>query len=471
MNKNKYKNKSRIRQGGPTADGFSNFTMGLGVNSEIDNAVSQGFFAFNDYTKNRIQLEAAYRTNWLCSSLVSCVAEDMTRAGLDFTGEIEPTKLVEFQTFWKYAGIMDDFTDGLKWGRLYGGAVGLIMIRGADYTKPLDVTKVRQNDFIGFPVFDRWRVTPDLNNLIQSGRDIGLPEYYTFTEFGLELAKVHHSYIIRFTGDKLPHYQAINELLWGASILENVIDRIMEFETATAGVINLVSRAHLRTVKVEDLRETLARGGQAEANLIKSFQYIRKMQNNEGITLLDKVDEFQAQSFTFSGLTDITTQHIQQIAGAKRIPLPVLFGESPAGLNASGDSDIRIYYDGIAAAQGKYYEHITKLAHILYQSKFGEDAPEDLGIKWRSLWQHTEQEKADITAKTVTSIIALHESGLIDKTLALKELKQASELTNFGTNITADDINNDNPPDYTPEAPTSSTTPTKDSKSFLSWFK
>jgi phage-related protein (TIGR01555 family) len=442
----KRKNKRPIKSAQAVNDGFANFTASLGVSQNSDNLLSQGFFEFNNYTKNREQLEAGYRTNWLCSSLVDCIANDMTRAGLQFTGEIDPVEISELETFWNRSGIMEDITDGIRWGRLYGGAIILIMTKGAKYDQPLNIASVKEGYFLGLSVYDRWDLTPDLTTLIQDGRDIGKPMYYTINS--LSGLRVHHSHVIRFEGDKLPRNQAIAEMLWGASVIENVLDRIIAFETVTMGAANLSSRAHLRTVKVDGLRSIFAMGGQAEANLVKQFSYIRHMQNNEGITLLDKSDDFETSAYNFSGLDTIILQFVQQISGAKRIPLSILFGESPAGLNASGDSDIRIYYDGIASKQAPLDESIIKLARIAYQSKIGKPAPEDLGVKWNSLWQQTPIEKSTITKNTIDAINECVINGLFSRELALKEIKQLSITTGFGSNITDEDLSDGNPPEY-----------------------
>jgi hypothetical protein len=442
------KTKRRIKPA-PAAvnDGFANLAMGLGMSPNANNQISQGYFEFNDLSKNRIQLEAGYRTNWLCSSLVDCVANDMTRAGLEFTGEIDPAELTDLKTAWQRSGIMEDITDGIRWGRLYGGSIILIMLKNAKYNTPLNLAAVKEGDFLGLSVYDRWDLTPDTTQLIQEGRDIGKPMYYTINS--LNGLRVHHSYVMRFEGDKLPKWQSINELLWGASVLENVLDRIIAFETVTMGAANLTSRAHLRTIKVDSLRQVLAMGGNAEANLIKQFAYIKQMQDNEGITLLDKSDDFQTAAYNFSGLDTIILQFVQQISGAKRIPLTILFGESPSGLSNTGDSDIRIYYDGIASKQAPLDEHVIKLARIVYQSNFGTPAPDDLGIKWNSLWQQTPSEKSIVTKNTVDAITECVVNGIFSKELALKEIKQLSTITGFGTNITDEDIEESNPPEYT----------------------
>jgi hypothetical protein len=450
MRKNRRKSNPPPKQA--FADGFANLVLGLGISQNVTNQISNGFFELNSITRDRNQLEAGYRTNWLCSSLVDCVANDMTRAGLEFTGEIDPAELTELKTVWQHLGIMEDITDGIRWGRLYGGAIVLIMLKNVKYSDPLDLSSVKNGDFLGLSVFDRWDLTPDTTQLIQNGRDVGKPMYYTINS--LNGLKVHHSYVMRFEGDKLPRMQAVGEQLWGASVLENVLDRIISFETVTMGAANLTSRAYLRTIKVDGLRQILAMGGNAEANLIKQFTYVRQMQNSEGITLLDKSDEFETASYSFNGLDTVILQFVQQISGAKRIPLSILFGEAPSGLSNTGDSDIRIYYDGIASKQTTLEENIVKLSRVVYQSTFGKPAPKDLGIKWNSLWQQTPAEKSTVTKNTVDAINSLMESGIFSKGLALKELKQLSAITGFGTNITDEDIAEENPPAYTPPSGT-----------------
>lgn len=417
-------------------DGFSNLVGKLGY-GWVDNQLSQGYFDFNYLTQNRIQLEAAHRGNWLCQALIDRIAEDMTRAGFQILGTIDPNRLSEFKSKMQRRGLMNDISDGIRWGRLYGGAFQLMLIDGADYSKPFDINKIKKDSFKGLATYDRWRVIPDMNRLIQSGKDIGLPEYYHIIDLNLD---VHHTWGFRHIGDKLPWYQSVREMLWGASVLENVLDRIVSFESVSLGAANLISRAHLRTVSVKGLRQILAAGGQAEQNLIKQFTYIREMQNNEGITLLDSEDDFQTDAYQFGGLDDMMLQFVQQVAGAKRIPLPILFGQSPAGLNASGDSDIRIYYDMISAQQEQRIDDDLKLINVFYASQFGEIAPDDMTINYNPLWQTSMTEKATIANTLVTAITGAMADGIIDRHIAMKELRQMSDFTGIFTNITDEDL-------------------------------
>ena len=145
--------------------------------------------------------------------------------------------------------------------------------------------------------------------------------------------------------------QRIAENGWGQSVLERLWDRLIAFDSVTQGAAQLVYKAHLRTYAVEGLREIIGIGGKALDGLVKQIEMIRMYQSNEGMTLMDSKDKFEAHQYSFSGLSDMMLQFGQQISGALGIPLTRLFGQSPAGLNSTGESDIRMYYDNVKQEQ------------------------------------------------------------------------------------------------------------------------
>ena len=275
--------------------------------------------------------------------------------------------------------------------------------------------------------------------------DAGLPKFYDVGS-DINSGKVsgltwHPSRVIRFIGVQLPLWQAITEQMWGESIIERMNDRLISFDTATAGAANLINKAHLRTVQIDKLREVLAAGGKAEENLLQMFHHMRMLQVNEGLTLLDKEDQFQAHSYTFSGLSDMILQFGQQISGATGIPLTRLFGQSPAGLNSTGESDLRMYYDNIRAQQeSRLRDGMLKILRVLHRSMFGTDAPQAMDFEFVPLWQTSQKEKADIMAVVTDSIVKAHDAGIIDQATALKELKQSSDSTGIYTNISDESI-------------------------------
>lgn len=424
-------------------DGFANFTARMGLGAE--NVFSDGTYTFNLLTRNRLKLEAMYRGSWIVGAAVDSVAEDMTRAGITIKGEIEPDRIESMQVSLTRKGIWAGLLEAIKWGRLYGGAVAYLIIDGQDPSTPLNPDTVGIGQFRGMRIFDRWQLQPSLQNVMQDGMDVGLPEYYDVisdvTTGQVSSLRIHHSRIIRQIGIQLPAYQAITESLWGESVIERMQDRLLAFDTATTGAANLIQRAHLRTVGIDKLREVLAAGGKAEENLLTMFHHMRMLQTNEGLTLLDKDDTFAAHSYSFSGLSDMILQFGQQIAGATGIPLVRLFGQSPVGLNSTGESDLRMYYDNVSAQQeSRLRDGLLRILNIMHRSLFGEAPPANFDFDFVPLWQTSTKEKAEIAAIVTDMVVKAHDAGIVLPATAMQELKQAGENTGIWSNITDEQI-------------------------------
>lgn len=425
-----------------TRDSFQNVAARLGIGT--DNVNSASSYGFNPITRNRVLLEFMYRGSWLVGQAVDCVAEDMVRAGIDLESDDTPEDLATVQAGLVELGIWSALEETIKWSRLYGGAIAVLLVDGQDVSSPLLMDRVGKGQFKGLLVLDRWMVQPTLENTVaEFGPDLGKPVFYNVTANAPALSgkRIHYSRVIRIDGVDLPYWQRITENGWGLSVLERLYDRMVAFDSTSTGVAQLVFKAHLRTVKVKDLRSILAAGGALENALTKQFEMIRLMQTNEGLTLLDGEDEFEAHSYTFSGLSDVLVQFAQQISGSLQIPLVRLFGQSPAGLNATGESDIRTYYDMIAQQQNAKLERgMSKLVDLTYRSKIGRAPPDGFGFSFNPLWQMSDTEKATIAVGVTNAVTQAYDSGLVDRPTAMKELRQSADITGVWSNITDEDI-------------------------------
>lgn len=451
-------------------DGYDNFLSRIGLNNQ--NQLSGGTYDFNLVTRNRILLEAAYRGSWIVGRAIDSIANDMTRAGIEITTKEDYDKSVLKKAMTRLQ-IWPSICTVIKWGRLYGGAIGVMQIDGQDLSTPLDIDSVTLGQFKGIVVYDRWMLNPLLSPVITSGPDMGLPIIYQIVSSALQnlgnpnplkagsvwnvpgIINVHHTRCIRYTGIDLPFFQAITEQMWGESVLERMWDRLISFDNASMSSAQLIDRANLRTVKIEGLRELIAAGGEAYEGLLKHFEMMRRMADNEGLTLLDKNDEFDSTAYTFSGLSDMMLQQAQQISGASEIPLVVLFGQAPAGLGATADSDIRMYYDFINSQQeAKLRNPSSDLTQVLWRSVFGRPTPEDFDFEFTPLWQMDAIDKATIAKTNTETIVAAQTAGLVPVETAMRELRDSSGETGLFSNITDQDISEaEAEPPPMPDAP------------------
>lgn len=426
-----------------TMDSFANVgaRLGYGAGSQQDGSRYQLDFI----SRNPYNLEAAYRSNWLCGMVVDAVAEDMTRAGVQFLSEdLEPADGEKLHKAFERLQLWNELSNGIKWGRLYGGGIVVMLVDGQDLSTPLRIDTIGKGQFKGLVALDRWQVSPSLANLVtEYGPNLGKPKFYDVNPSAKALIgeRIHYSRCIRIDGQELPFRQQLAENGWGQSVLERLWDRVIAFDSTTAGAAQLVYKAHLRTMKVKGFRQLVAAGGKMYDAFIEQMKLIRTMQSNEGLTVLDGDDEFETHAYTFAGLDALMLQFGQQISGATQIPLVRLFGQSPAGLNSTGESDWENYHGGIAAQQDQRLRPgVGRLVEILAYSELGAPLPEGFAFEFVSLRQMTPEQKANVAKIKTDAVTAAEDSGIISASTAAKELRQISRETGVFTHITDEEI-------------------------------
>ena len=423
-----------------TLDSFQNFAMSLGMGT--DNQLSASTYGLNPITRQRVLLEWVHRSSWLGGVAVDVVAEDMTRGGITIKTTMPPEEIEELQQALIRRNVWNDLAETVKYGRLYGGAIGALMIDGQNFETPLDPSRVADGQFKGILPLDRWQVDAQFGAgqvVEELGPDMGLPKFYRVVSEapGIPRAKIHHSRVVRTLGVKLPYWQAMQENMWGISIYERLYDRLIAFDAATQGAAQLIGKMYTRIYQIDGLREVIAMGGQAMQGLLAQVEWMRRMQTNEGITMIDAKDNFipHQQSAT-PGITDALVQFGQQLSGALQIPLIRLFGQSPTGLNSSGESDLRTYYDNIKRCQERDLRpFITKVVMLTALSE-GIALPEKWTFDFNSLWEMTDAEKADIASRVTDTALKGFESGVVDRGTALKEMRERGRIVGAWTNIT-----------------------------------
>lgn len=419
-------------------DSFANFEARVGI--QTNNQSAGAGYGFDFISRNRIQMEAMYRSSWIVGQAVDVVAEDMTRAGVSCTSDLSPDDQQKIDTALERMCIDSRLCDTIKWARLYGGALAVMLIDGQKMDTPLNLDSIGEGQFKGLMVLDRWLVQPTVNQLVtEFGPNMGMPKFYDVVadSMALKRQRIHHSRVIRIDGVDLPYWQKISENLWGQSVIERLFDRLVAFDSTTQGAAQLVYKAHLRTYKVKGLRDIIATGGPALEGLVKQMEFVRRYQTNEGITLMDTEDEFEAHQYTFAGLDDLLLQFGQQLSGALQIPLVRLFGQAPAGLNSTGEGDMKQYHENISKEQERRLRTpMTTLMDVTSRSELGKPMPDGWSLSFNTLQRMSETEKATVAASTTTAITGAYEAAIIDLPTALKELKQSSDVTGIFTNIT-----------------------------------
>ena len=425
-------------------DGYVNSLAYLGEASELSQA--------NDYERHPLSqnyelLTVLYRENWVAARIIDTPCEDMTRSWYSLASEIDQEKLDELAKLEAKHSVKQELTNGIRWGRLYGGAAALIVIKGQEdmLDQPLDYDMIMPGSFRGLIIVDRFRgIYPSLEiEEDMDDPDFGYPKYYNINidiESGATL-KIHHSRLILFKGRMLPIDEEINEDYWGAPELEHIYEELQKRNSTSANIAQLIFQANVAALKMSDYGEVLGMGTQRQREQIYRYiQEMNRLRTSFGLALMSQEDSYEQHPYSFAGVAEVYETFMMDMAGASEIPATKLFGRAPQGMNATGESDMKNYYEMISQLQERQLRPaLEKLLPVMCMSLWG-NVPEDLEIIFEPLGTTTPSERADIMGKFSSPIITAFTSGVITQRMALEELRETGKPINAWTNITDEDI-------------------------------
>lgn len=429
-----------------TNDEFSNSLFRLGFGSQSPTESTE--YISTRRTDNYALLNNLYRENWVVQNVVGLMVDDMLREWYTVKGDLTPEQREKLTRAERKTRLREKLSEGLMWGRLYGGAAGLILIRGHEkrLQEPLDFQTVLPESFKGLYIIDRWcGITPEQELITDiNDTDFGLPKYYRIENAQRQIAaRVHHSRIIRFVGRELPYYEKMSELYWGASEIESIYKDVVNHDNVTANMAALTFRANIDTMEIENLPSLFSTtSGAAQKRFWDTMQAQSVLTSNFGLKLVNKGDKLTNQQYSFAGLPDVYNSMCLNLCGASHYPMTKLFGRSPDGLNATGESDLKNYYDYVdTQRESKLRPVLYKLLPVMLMSACGE-IPDGLDIAFPPLWTPTAAETASIAKTKTDAIIAAFQAGLIHADTATAELKQLSDGTGLFAGIKDEEIAN-----------------------------
>ena len=367
------------------------------------------------------QIEAAYRGDWVARKAVNIPAEDSTREWRDWQAENKQIEVIEAEE--KRLGLQRKVKRALIRARLYGGGAIIMGVDG-NSSDELDVESVGQGGLKYLHVVSRYELQAGEMEWDVRSEFYGQPKHYRPTARAgnsAEQADIHPSRVIRFIGNELPDLSR-SDSGWGDSVMQSIDDSVKNVGLTSQGIAALVHEAKLDVIKVPDLSGTLSTE-LAKARLIDRFQLMAMMKSLINVTMLDKEEDWQRVPVDFAGLPDILKLYILIVSGAVDVPATRFLGQSAAGLNSTGDADIRNYYDRLKSDQEtEIRPTLTPLDEVLLRSALGSRPPE-IYYEWSPLWQMTEGEKADIAVKKANAHKVDVESGLIPADV-LREVRE-----------------------------------------------
>src|SRR5437868_6759506 len=117
-------------------------------------------------------------------------------------------------------------------------------------------------------------------------------------------------------------------------------------------------------------------------------------------------------SSTTNGMPVAQSQ--EQMSCVTGIPLVVLLGITPQGLNASSEGEIRVFYDWIHSYQEALFrDHLQTVIELVQLSLWGE-IDDEITFVFKPLWSMTEKEMSEIDKHEAEADQIRIDSGVLD---------------------------------------------------------
>lgn len=354
------------------------------------------------------QLINAYRGAWLPRKIVDIPALDATRRWRAWQADKSQIEKIEAEE--KGLDLRRKVNQAIIRARLFGGSAIFIGTGETNTAAPLNADRIQAGGLKYLAVMNRRQLSPtEIEQDPQSER-FGKPKAYRLADSQLE---IHPSRLVIFNGAEHPDpdLAPANIFGWGDSVLQAIFEAIKQSDSTMANVASLVFEAKVDVIRIPDFMQSLQDDAYRK-QVLERITLAATAKGINGTLLLDREEEYETKSASFGTLPDIIDRFLQAVSGAADIPATRLLGQSPSGLNSTGEADLRNYYDRIQALQELDITPALKLLDdCLIRSALG-SRPAQIHYVWNPLWQPTAKERSEISKQTAETVKILGETKL-----------------------------------------------------------
>ena len=294
-----------------TNDGFKTLYKGLGQKRDITTNTS---YSRNAYISQNYQICNGLYSNALAGKSVDIPIEDAFRGGREFICE-DQDKLKLYKDYLKYLKIDEKIKNAMKWAKIFGSAVIIIISDDDEMSEPLILDNIKNGDIKDIIVLDRWQMyTMDINRNPLSSNFLS-PHKYHVTRTS---TAIHHSRVIKIDGMNTTLYDKEIMNGWGLSIYERLYKDIMNAQMSPDLLINLLIQSNVDVFHMKGFNETLQNNNDDLA--LKRLEYVTNGKSLFNGIALDSEDQYTNISKTFSGLDSIHDKFIELICSSAEIP-------------------------------------------------------------------------------------------------------------------------------------------------------
>lgn len=326
----------------------------------------------------------------------------------------------------KKLGVRQAVLEAAKWERAYGGAA--IFMGTVDRSpgrsasvlaRPLDLAYVEELKFL--TVLSPKELVP-----YRYYGDPLAPKYGEVQIWSLvpkskginprpSVMRVHESRLVLFPGNRTSRFMLEAHRGFGDSILNRIWQHVRNFSTAYDSAAVLIHDFSQAIWKFKGLVELMhADPDGLVQKRAAAMDYVRSTLR---AMVIDSEEEFERKATPVTGLPDLLDRMANRLAAATGMPVTMLMGQEPAGLNATGQANRDWYNENVEALQTDRIvpaiERIVDVELHATQGVTGGHVPDGWAIEMAPLEAPSEKEESENRLRDAQAVGVLIDRGVV----------------------------------------------------------
>lgn len=359
---------------------------------------------------------SAYMNSGMLRKVITIPAGDRTQKWRDWQADKPTIALIEAEE--KRLGLATKVKQAEVLRGIGGGA--LILVTAGDHASELTPEAIQKGSLVAVNVVSRWEITPE-----DFDKDLASPTFRQPRRFRInndgKQATIHPSRVVAFRGDPIPAGSEVGDIdaYWGDCQLLRVYKAVQRSDDTQAWFVELVRKAKLLRIGIPDLLDMLSTA-EGKQQLDDRVALIAQGESSLNATVYrsgtgtddpgEKIDDYQINWNGIPAFMDAVDQRLAAVSG---IPFTKLMGRSPAGMNATGDSDMNNWWDTVGDGQeNETRPCLEQLDPFLIRSAGVSDPGKPWWV-WAPLRKPTEKEEAETFKVLMEAITSVINSGTV----------------------------------------------------------
>ena len=198
---------------------------------------------------------------------------------------------------------------------------------------------------------------------------------------------------------------------WGGKVLDELRENLLQYSAGNSLALMALSRMSQGILKLDGLTNNLE-NEETEKFVQARLQLIDMVRHLMNTIAIDKEDDYDLKNMSLAGVKDIVEQFETALSATSDIPITVLFGRSPDGMNSTGKADMENYYNLVRRIQERVLKpKLVRLIDLLQKAKAVTTLPAHYVLEFKPLWLPTEKEQAEV--ETLKAQASEHDAGAI----------------------------------------------------------